>query len=64
MAKDIPVRGDIQPATAEGFAAIIEKANEVYSDGLLLINVVALGPKALGAVFVRMPQPERESNLL
>ena len=55
----LPVRGDIQAATPEGFAKLITKANEVYDDGLMLVGIVNLsskGKEALGAVYVRLPQ--------
>lgn len=57
-----PVRGDMQPATPEGFAALVRKANDAYEDGLMLVGVVPVGPKLLGAVFVRMAKPD--ANLM
>lgn len=57
------VRGDIQPATSAGFAALIERADEYHEQGFVLAGVVNLGPggKALGGVFVKMPKPPAAS---
>jgi len=63
MSRGLPVRGDIQAATPDGFAKLIAKANEVHADGLTLVGVVNVGPKALGAIYVRLPQ-RPESNLI
>ena len=63
MAKGSPVRGDVQPATPDGFARLIAKANEVHADGLVLVGVVNVGPRTLGAVYVRMPE-RPQSNLI
>jgi len=65
------VRGDTAPATAEGFAKLLESADEAFEKGFALHGVVNLttivnGKRALalGAVFVRMPQPPKTSNLI
>ena len=57
------MRGDTAPATPQGFAKLIQRANEVHGDGLMLVGIVNLGPKMLGAVYVRMPE-RQTSNLV
>lgn len=56
MSRGRNVRGDIQPATAEGFANLVETADELFDQGFVLLGVVNLGPKALGGVYVKMPK--------
>lgn len=60
----LPVRGWVEDATEAGFASLLKKANEVYDDGLLLINVVSIGQGKIGGVFVRLPEQGPRANLI
>lgn len=59
----LAVRGDVRAATPEGFAKLIQRANEVAGDGYRLVGVVNVGTKSLGAIYVHMPE-RPESNLV
>lgn len=57
MRRNVRVRGQIEPATAEGFANLIDTADELLAEGFALIGVVNLGQgKALGGVYRRLPE--------
>lgn len=63
LTNDGPVRGDIQPATPDGFANLIARANAVHAKGLTMVGVVNVGPKHLGAIYVKLESP-RQGNLI
>ena len=54
---DKPVRGDLQPATPDGFKKLIERANSAHQDGLTLVGVVTIGGDHIGGIFVRIGPP-------
>lgn len=53
MAKTDSVLGDVYPATADGFKKLIEDANRGAGRGYVLVAVVPLDGRQLGAVFSR-----------
>jgi hypothetical protein len=61
---DKNVLGAVEPATKEGFAKLIARANTAAAEGFTLIGVVNIGTDLLGGVYVRLRRAPAANSLV